>query len=131
MSTTSKGLNPKLCSCGWNPDGDSLNDIAEYGLGTNPNLASQSGLPFQSVQAVNVGGVVSDYLTLTYTRAIGRDDANYSVEASADLGTWVLAIGVGSPTFNGNGTETLVYRYPNPKASDPRQFLRLRINKVP
>ena len=81
------------------------------------------------MQPVNVGGVVSDYLTLTYTRAIGRDDASYSVEASTDLSGWVLAIIVGSPTFNGNGTETLVYRHPNPKASDARQFLRLRINE--
>ena len=114
-----------------NPDGDAFNNFSEYGLGTNPNLASQNAVPTQTTQAVNVGGVVSDYLTLTFTRAIGRDDASYSVEASTSLGSWVSAIIVGSPTFNGNGTETLTYRHPNPKAADARQFLRLRITKLP
>ena len=89
------------------------------------------GRQCQNTQAVNVGGVVSDYLTLTFTRAIGRDDASYSVEASTNLGSWASAIIVGSPIFNGNGTETLTYRHPNPKAGDARQFLRLRITKLP
>ena len=112
-------------------DHDGLTDLAEYGLGANPNVASLFELPAQGTQPVNVGGIVSDYLTLTYTRAIGRDDVSYAVEATTDLGAWVPAVNVGSPTFNNNGSETLTYRHPTPRAGQPRQFLRLRFTKLP
>jgi len=78
-----------------------------------------------------VNNVVSSYLTLTFTRVIGHDDVSYAVEASSGLGTWVSAINVGSPNFNGDGTETLTYRYPDPKTTNSNQFLRLRITKLP
>ncbi len=112
-------------------DHDGLTDLVEYGLGTNPAVASVAQLPLQGSQPVNVGNVVSDYLTLTYTRAIGRDDVAYAVEATTDLGAWVPAVIVGAPAFNGNGTETVTYRHPDPKAGQPRQFLRLRFTKLP
>ena len=112
-------------------DGDGLVDFVEYGLGANPNVSSLAQIPFRGSQPVNVGGIVSDYLTLTYTRPIGRDDVSYTVEATIDLGTYVPAIIVGSPIFNGNGTETLTYRHINPKVGQTKQFIRLRITKLP
>ena len=112
-------------------DHDGLTDLVEYGLGANPNVASLSELPAQGSQTVDVGGIVSNYLTLTYSRAIGRDDVSYAVEATTDLLTWVPAVNVGAPTFNNNGYETLTYRHPTPKAGQPRQFLRLRFTKLP
>ena len=112
-------------------DGDGLISLVEYALGANPNFASLGQLPVQGSQLVNVSNVVSDYLTLTYSRPIGHDDVSYAVEATSDLGTWIAAINVGSPTFNGDGTETLTYRHPTPKAGQTKQFLRLRITKLP
>ena len=112
-------------------DGDGLINLVEYALNANPNFASLGQVPVQGSQLVSVGNVVSDYLTLTYSRAIGRDDVSYAVEATTDLGTYVPAIIVGSPNFNGDGTETLTYRHPTPKAGQLKQFLRLRITKLP
>ncbi len=112
-------------------DGDGLINLVEYALNANPNFASLGQVPVQGSQLVSVGNVVSDYLTLTYSRGIGRDDVSYAVEATSDLGTWVPAINVGSPNFNGDGTETLTYRHPTPKAGQAKQFLRLKITKLP
>jgi hypothetical protein len=112
-------------------DSDGLANVAEYGLGSNPHLSSSAALPIAGLEDVSVNNVVSSYLTLTFTRVIGHDDVSYAVEASSGLGSWVPAVNVGSPNFNGNGTETLTYRYPDPKTTDSKQFLRLRVTKLP
>ena len=56
---------------------------------------------------------------------------SYAVEAATAVGTWTPAIAVGSPAFNGNGTETLTFRHSNPKSANGQQFLRLKITKLP
>ena len=112
-------------------DGDGLINFLEYSLGSNPHLNSASALPVASTQPVNVNGVVSDYLTIDVTRPIAADDASYAGEACTNLGVWVSALTVGSPAFNGNGTETVTYRHPNPKTANGQQFLRLRVTKLP
>ena len=115
-------------------DHDGASNLAEYYLGTSPLDPLVTGLPVQSVQPVSVAGVVANYLTLTFTHTLGRDDASASVQSVADLtGTWSAAILVGTPVSNGNGTETLTYRYPVPVPAPPvngtHQFLRLRITQ--
>ena len=115
-------------------DHDGSSNLAEYYLGTSPLDAAAVARPVQAVQAIDVAGIASNYLTLTFTRTLGRDDASASVQSSADLtGAWSAAILVGTPTDNGNGTETLTYRYPAPVPAPPvngtRQFLRLRITQ--
>jgi hypothetical protein len=77
-------------------------------------------------------GVPSEYLTFTYTRPIGREDVAYTVQGTDDLsGTWSGATSVGAAVNNGNGTETLTYRYPTPLSGSPRQFMRLRMTTLP
>jgi hypothetical protein len=68
---------------------------------------------------------------MTFTRAIGRDDAGYAIEATGDLGTWIPAVQVGLPTYNAGGTETLTYRHPQVMTGEAQQFLRLRIALLP
>ena len=60
-----------------------------------------------------------------------RASSRYTVESGTALGVWVPAVLVGSPEFNGNGTETLIYRHPDPKAGAAKQFLRLRVTRLP
>ena len=115
-------------------DNDGSSNLAEYYLGTSPLDPAAVGRPIQTIQPISVSGIVADYLTLTFTRLLGRDDASASVQSTADLtAAWGPAILVGSPTYNGNGTETLTYRYPLPVPASPvggtRQFLRLRITQ--
>lgn len=105
-------------------DKDGLPDFLEYALGLNPTAANGSG---SVVATQNIGGV--DYLTLTVTRPLGMDDvASVQAEACTNLGSWTAAVLV-SVTTNGNGTETLLFRHPNPRSADLSQFIRLRVSK--
>ncbi len=118
-------------------DGDGTSNLAEYFHGTLALNPTSTGRPILAVQSVSVGGIVSNYLTLTFTRYLGRDDATFLVQATTDLTSpiWAAALPVGSPLNNGDGTEILTYRYPDPIPNPPvagtKQFLRLKIVKVP
>jgi hypothetical protein len=112
-------------------DGDGLTNFGEYGLGGNPNAFTSGFLPQPSLMPVTVGGITNTYLTLTYTRPIGRDDVNYIVEGTGTLsGAWLPAVQVDDAIFNGDGTETLTYRYSQSISATP-QFLRLRMVQIP
>ncbi len=109
-------------------DGDGLTNLVEYALGTDPNVVSASALPTSATQDLSVGGVISSYLTLTYRRAIGRDDVAYTAEYTSNLAaTWVPAVLASGPVFNNDGTETLTYRAPVPLSGDAKQFLHLKM----
>ncbi len=112
-------------------DGDGLANLCEYALGLDPKAPSLQPAII-GVQNYLVGNVAADYLTLTYTRPMGRDEIAYSVEASGDLtAAWSAAVLVSGPVNNGNGTETLTYRHPSPRTAQPQQFLRLRVTRLP
>jgi len=113
-------------------EGDGFVDVLEYGLGASPTVPSPSFAPTLAVQAVSVSGVTSNYLTLTYTRPVNRDDLVYAVEAANTVGTWTAAVAVGLPVYHiANGTETLTYRHPQVFTAAPEQFLRLRVTRQP
>ena len=112
-------------------DGDGLANLAEFALGFDPKTPSVQAT-VSGTQNYVVNGVPGDYLTLTFTRPMGRDDIAYGVEASSDLTVaWVAAIPVGTPVNNGNGTETLTYRHAIPQAGQAQQYMRLRITRLP
>ena len=112
-------------------DGDGASNLSEFALNQNPKVPSV--LPIVAgAQNYVVGGVAGDYLTLTYTRPIGRDEIAYGTEASSDLtAPWAPAVLMNGPANNGNGTETLVYRHPVPQAGQPQQYLHLRFTRLP
>ncbi len=109
-------------------DGDGFSNIAEYALGLNPSAASNLFLPVPGNQ---IFGALGEFLTVTFRRTLGRDEAGFFVEATSDLLTWSPAVVVGSPDFNGDGTETLTYRHPDPRSTHTKQFLRLRVIRLP
>lgn len=112
------------------PDGDGISNLYEYALGTNPNQPSGAlGRPTLGVQTLSVNGVISDYLTLSFRRPLGRDDVNYQVEGSSDFSAWNAGVVVGSATYNGDGTETVTWRYPQPKSAQTQQFLHLKVTR--
>ena len=141
------GLADSLSYAGWSgalglsggmaddDDGDGSANLAEYSLGTSALDPSATGRPVLAVQTLTVAGIPGSYLTLTFTRALGRDDASFAVESATDLSApaWNAAVLVGTPVNNGNGTETRTYRYPDAMPAPPtggtKQFLRLKVTQ--
>ncbi len=114
------------------PDRDGINNLTEWALGLNPAKADavtwstgKAGMP--------IAGTWSDgtytYLTLQVRRPIGRVNVTYSAEATSDFVTWSAATQVGSPTANGDGSETILFRDTMPREQAPKRFIRLKISQ--
>ncbi|MBK8090673.1 MAG: chitobiase/beta-hexosaminidase C-terminal domain-containing protein [Verrucomicrobiaceae bacterium] len=107
-------------------DNDGLQDLLEYALGTHPGVHSTSGL------TTGIASVSSqDYMTLILTKPIGRDDVSYQAESSTSLTSWTNAILVSTTPDFSTGTETQVWRHVDPKTSATKQFLRMKITRIP
>jgi hypothetical protein len=82
-------------------ESDGLSNLEEYMLGTNPHSVTPESIS-TAMQTINVNAIPSEYLTITFSRAIGRDDAVMSVEASTNLSqAWAPAVQVDSPDVSG------------------------------
>ena len=104
------------------PDGDGLANLLEYALGKNPNAADlATGMP--TLSTTNVSG--SDHLTLTVPKNSSASGLTYIVETSSDLVNWTSGEGH-TVIVSENGT-SLVVRTHAPLSTQPRQFLRLRV----
>jgi hypothetical protein len=112
-------------------EGDGAVNLVEFALNLNPKIPSV--LPvITGTQNYIVGGIASDYLTISYTRPKGRDEIAYRVEASSDLAAaWIPAVLVTGPLGNGDGTETLTYRHPVSYFGQTQQFMRIRFTRLP
>lgn len=97
------------------PDGDGIKNLAEYGLGLNPSVASTS--------AALAAEILAGELTLTVPRTVGVSDLHIVFETSTDLATW---------TENGvvivDSGDELTGAVP---ASPGRRFLRARFTLAP
>ncbi len=94
-------------------DGDGVNNLLEYALGTTPSDAASASRPTPSLPQLN--------LQISFLRA--RADVTYLVEASSDLAApapWpVIATNPGTV-----GQQVTVT---DPTSANPRRFLRLRV----
>jgi hypothetical protein len=112
-------------------DNDGLQTLIEYVLGTNPNQLTPPSIS-TAIQSISVNAVPAEYLTLSFTRVIGNDEATVTVQASSDLTQpWGAAVQVGRPIYNANGTETYTFRHPLPKSGESDQYLRIKATRVP
>jgi hypothetical protein len=112
-------------------DFDGIASMLEYAMGMHPGQPSLLQ-PITAVQTILVDGVPGQYFTISFKRVIGRDDVALTGEAAGSLGgAWTPAIPVGSPVFNGDGTETLTYRHPQTYSSGTEQFLRIKATRLP
>ena len=111
------------------PDKDGLNNLMEYALASNPLVDSRSDLPTGETKLIEVDGTTASYLTITFRRQLAASDLTYTVELSGNLAAWDpdTAVQVSS-SDHGDGTASEVWRAPMPLTTDPRQFVRLRVN---
>ncbi len=118
------------------PDGDLLPNLAEYALGTNPNLPAATGWPSGNAQWIDG----ANYLTLAFPRAIAATDISYLVEIADSLGTgeWrngSLYHGPDATHFlttevsrmTNGAIESIVVRDRAPMESGTNRFMRLRL----
>ena len=101
--------------------GTTANDLLTYAL-TDP-----LGGITASIQSLEVNGAVDEYLVTAVSANIAADDAEISVEFSADLETWLS----GTAVFLGaderiDGVSIHHWRAPTPNAaSSPLRFARV------
>jgi len=95
-------------------DKDSLTNLVEYALGSNPTTSSVPAGTF-------AGGV------LTFnkgTAAKTNGDVNYVIETSTDLTVWSPQVTQSAP----NASESITYTLPT---GQPKIFGRLKVTKIP
>ncbi len=111
------------------PDGDGRGNLIEFALGLAPRTPDIASGPTTST--VNISG--SNYLALTFRRRVPALDLTYTVQNSGALGgAWTATtLPVGSPTSNGDGTETVTFRDNIPLTGAIQRFLRLQIQRTP
>jgi hypothetical protein len=82
-----------------------------------------------AVAPFTVNDVTADYLTVTFTRRAGTEDARVTPQITSDLSTWSsgepAAIVTVSRRLNSNGTETVVVRDALPMSAG--RYIRLRV----
>ena len=108
------------------PDGDSLTNLLEYGMGLDPGSPNFDSLPESRFVMIEE----ESFLSLEFRRQKDLSDVVFSVEISDDLVTWrESAIVVGSPINNADGTETIIVRDILPVSRDePRLMIRLKVS---
>ena len=110
------------------PDGDGLNNLLEYALGSNPLQPSLEDSPTASTGTLVVDGISGNYLSLSFNRPPGASDLQYVVEFSSDLDGWDGEGAVyHSRISNGDGTVHETWRAKGAVASQERWFMRLRV----
>lgn len=105
------------------PDGDGIRNLMEYALGGNPLEADQA--------TITPALAEQDYLTLTFTRPIGRTDAAFYLRSSGNLQNWETLTEEQArvtKTLNRDATETIKLRDAVPAGKGPR-FLQLQVTK--
>jgi Concanavalin A-like lectin/glucanases superfamily/BNR repeat-containing family member len=114
------------------PDSDGAKNLLEFALGMNPTIGdathfiiNQPGLPVGFL--LNFGG--TNYLALQVKRPVNRPNITYSAETSSDLLTWDPALVIGPPVFNGDGTETMLFRDLIPVSQSNARYMRLKITR--
>lgn len=103
------------------PDFDGLNNLLEYGLGSDPTSAASAATP--TLGRENISG--TDYITLSYHKDTSKTDITYQVQVATDpAGTWSPVSDVldGPPG-------TIQRRKASVAITSPKKFLQLKITK--
>lgn len=124
--------NPIVSSDQADPDGDGWCNLLEYATATNPLVANTANPPIRQIIIEESGNF---YQTLEFRRRINNPEITVRPETTTSLSNWNHGtdhlIQVGSPTNNGDGTETVRYRSTQAMHSRTKEFLRLTVEIAP
>jgi len=110
-------------------DGDGKSALIEHAIGHSDADPSDGPVLTSSFGSFDVGGMIDDYLTVSFTRNLAAADVTISVELSEDLQLWsMMDVEFVSSVNNGDGTTTETYRSATPAADVDRQFFRLNVS---
>ena len=111
-----------------NPDGDSLDNLAEYAFGGDPSDPSDQGYVAQESLVDDAGTAYVEYVYAKRSDAADRG-LTYSLELNSDLvfGSWTntgyVETGIGSGAF-GEGFDAITNRIP---AAESKKFIRVQV----
>jgi hypothetical protein len=125
--TAAEQAQPGMAGPQDDPDGDTLSNLMEYALGTDPRSSTpENQLP--KAGKITVGADV--YLALTWNRPQRVLDLDYTPAFSFDLAVWSAAsVAAGPAVPPVNGMETVTFRGTVPALSNVRGFSRLSVGK--
>lgn len=139
MAGGSPGTDDRMTFASWSaaypgasdPNGDAdfdgIKNLVEYALGGNPAVSEAGVLPATSVQSLDVNGVTSDYLTITFHRRAGVEDVACHVEFSSDLTTWSESGVLVNSSPNSDGSVSETWRAASPVSAGAKLFGRVRV----
>jgi len=124
--TAAERADPLVSGFAADLDRDGIVTLMEFALGLDPRIPDSGALPAATV--VTEGG--ENYLSLTFRRRKKALDLTYRAEVSPGLVSWTeTSLVVGTPTDNGDGTETVTIRAALPLDLDAQGFIRLVVLK--
>ncbi|MEM6885933.1 MAG: discoidin domain-containing protein [Verrucomicrobiota bacterium] len=119
----------------WGPsvdfDGDGMNNLLEFALGTSPVDATSIERPSFATAFDSQDGRRT--LNLTFRRWTSDNGLVYTIQAGEDLNSLAEVLSpveVGSPVSNSDGTETVTLQVKAPVSAE-HYFMRLRVEESP
>lgn len=100
------------------PDGDGIQNLLEYAMGSDPNAASTLNLPIM--------GLNGDACSISYPVNGAINDVNVYLETSSDLSNWVRVDA--APTQVSSGVQTRIYQ---DCKTDAHKFYRVSVVQKP
>jgi hypothetical protein len=109
--------------------GYGVSNAVVYALGADLLNDPSAALPVPAVARFTINDVTADYLTVTFIRRAGTEEARVTPQISSDLATWSsgepAALVTVSRHLNPNGTETIVVRDAIPLSAN--RYIRLSV----
>ncbi len=118
--TAAELADPAVSGLDADPDGDGLNNLFEYAIGTDPRGPGVDGRYVAGLAPDNGMG----YLTVTALKNPAATDVQFSAEVSADLVRWTNDV-----TILLNDLTTFSARDNTPVSAAPRRFLRTKVTR--
>ena len=113
------------------PDHDGIPNLLEYASGLDPRASNAiGGKVIAAIRNINA----TNYLTMSFRSSTSAVDVVYTPLGASNVAAVFTngPVQVGSPTYNGDGTATILWRDSVPITTNaPRRFMLLKVSQSP